>query len=287
MLLISQGVGCVIESVIAKTDLRCIPLQRCTDRRVASSMCRTPASARCGYMMLATVFLLVTMLLPGVAGAQKAGGPGAPPSKALQSATDACGEFRNAAKPGTKPNGKTTAEQAEQGYGRIAGAGQLGLDCAKALAKHFENLRKGGGSGTWSEIEQELDMVIGTYRNLVVAIEGADGVYDQGTRAVKGLDGDIADMKARRGENHPNVINARKTQASLASSLEVTKKLKVSLVVELDNLMGKKAEIAEAIGTQRYAAAQKALDHLNEGLSQVVDELVREVRKRPTTTPGG
>jgi len=280
-----------------------LPLQRCavrsSEERIAkageqggpsepSAGAPSRGAGLRGYVVLAAACVFAALLLPGAAGAQKADVKAPDGDKKGPTSTiEACGEFRNAAKFGAKADGKAPPEAAQLAFGRLANAGQFGIGCAKALSKHFENLRKEGGRGTWAEIEKELDMVMGTFRDLIVQIEGADGVYEQGKRAVSLLAAKATDITASKGENHVNAIAARKEQELITGGLEKTKKLTVSLVVALDQMAVRKADIAEAIGIQRYAAARQALDNLNEGLTQVVEELAREAKKTTVRTPGG
>lgn len=202
-----------------------------------------------------------------------------PPAAGPPSAVDACNQFRNALNQPAQGGQQAPADRTQQSLGRIAEAGQQGITCAQALAKYFEGLRKGGAKGSWSEIEKEMDLVIDTYRSLLERIEGTGGAYEEGQRAVTVLDDQIKDMVARRGENHPNVVAARRTRESIAASLEQTRNLKAKLDDVLVEMQSRKAEIVEAEGVNRYSAAQKALEDMNQGLSKVIEELVRAVRK--------
>jgi hypothetical protein len=214
------------------------------------------------------------------ANAQKppdAGPPGLKP--APQSAVDACNQFRDALKPPAASGNQNLSERAQQGLGGVADAGQQGIACAQALAKYFENLRKNGAKGSWSEIEREMDLVIDTYRNLLERIEGSGGTYEEGQRAVSVLDEQIKDIVARRGESHQNAVDARKVRDGIAAGLEKTKNLKAVLDNVLVDMQSRKSEIVEAEGIQRYSTAQKMLENMNEGLTRVIDELVKAIRK--------
>ena len=209
-------------------------------------------------------------------------GPSAPSGMAAPSAVDACNQFKNALVPAQQPGAQTPADRAQQSMGRIAGAGQQGIACAQALAKHFESLRKGGAKGAWSDIEREMDIVIDTYRNLLEWIEGTGGAYEEGRRAVTILEDQIKDMSARRGYNHPNVVSARRTREGITAGLEQTKTLKAKLDELLVDMQSRKSEIVEEEGIKRYSAAQKALEDMNQGLEKVINELDKVVR-RPGT----
>lgn len=213
-----------------------------------------------------------------VADAQRPPGTGAL-TTTTQSAVDACNQFRNALNAPPQAGTQTQTDRAQQSLGKIADAGQQGITCAQALAKYFENLRKGGAKGAWSDIEKEMDLVIDTYRSLLERIEGTGGAYEEGGRAITVLNDQIKDMAGRRGEDHPNVVNARKVRDGISAGLEQTKKLKATLDNVLVEMQSRKSEIVEAEGVQRYSAAQKALEDMNEGLARVIDELVKAVRK--------
>jgi hypothetical protein len=195
------------------------------------------------------------------------------------SAVEACNQFQNALKPTPPKNKSNPPDRIEQGLGQLGNTGQLGIACGKALAKLFESLRKNGGNGSWSEIENEIDRVIDTYRKLIETIEGTGGVYEEGGRAVAVLDSNIQDMAKRRDPNYEPLVNARKVKDALTRELELTKKLKGALDRALVDMQSQKREIAEQQGTQRYAAAQRAIESLNVGLAQVIDELVRAQKK--------
>jgi hypothetical protein len=225
----------------------------------------------------AAAFLLLGQIPAGAQKAPEAAPPAAKPPQ--QSAVDACNQFRDALK-GPPAQGKQgPSERAQQSLGGVADAGQQGIVCAQALAKYFENLRKNGAKGTWSEIEREMDLVIDTYRNLLERIEGAGGAYEEGQRAVSVLDDQIKDIATRRGDTHQNAIEARKVRDGIAAGLEKTKNLKAVLDNVLVEMQSRKSEIVEAEGIQRYAAAQRALENMNEGLVKVIDELVKVLRK--------
>ena len=232
---------------------------------------------------LFTIAIAVSAALGSViqAGAQKQPDAVAPAGKTAPSAVDACNQFRNALKPQVPSGAQSQTERAQQSLGGIAEAGQQGITCAQALAKYFEDLRKGGAKGTWSDIEREMDLVIDTYRSLLERIEGTGGAYEEGQRALTVLEQQIKDITARRGETHKNAVDARAVRSGIAASLEQTKKLKAALDGVLIDMQGRKSEIVEAEGIQRYSAAQRALEDMNEGLAKVVDELVKA-----TKTPG-
>lgn len=213
------------------------------------------------------------------AAAQTPQEPAQPQGKAPSSAVEACNQFRNSLKQTTPTGTQNPTDRAQQSMGGIAEAGQQGIVCAQALSKYFESLRKGGAKGTWSDIEREMDLVIDTYRSLLERIEGAGGAYEEGQRAVTVLDEQIKDIVARRGESHKNAVDARSVRGAIASSLEQTKKLKSVLDNVLVDMQARKSEIVEAEGIQRYSAAQKALEDMNEGLTKVVDELVKAIKK--------
>lgn len=203
------------------------------------------------------------------------------PGRTVGSAVDACNQFRNALK-APAPAGQSVTERAQQNLGGIADAGQQGITCAQALAKYFEALRKGGAKGAWSDIEREMDLVIDTYRSLLERIEGTGGAYEEGRRAVTVLEEQIKDMVARRGETHQNVVDARVARDGISSGLEQTKKLKAILDSVLVDMQSRKSEIVESEGIQRYSAAQRALEAMNEGLSKVIEELVKAIKKPGT-----
>jgi hypothetical protein len=226
----------------------------------------------------ARIAVSATLLFAHSTGAQQRQDPGAATS-AAPSAVDACNQFRNALNPPAQAGQQAAPDRAQQSLGRIAEAGQQGITCAQALARYFESLRKGGAKGTWSDIEKEMDLVIDSYRALLERIEGTDGAYEEGQRAVTVLNEQIKDITARRGETHENVINARRTRDKIAASLEQTKNLKAVLDNVLVEMQGRKSEIVEAEGVQRYSAAQKALEDMNVGLAKVIDGLVKAIRK--------
>lgn len=236
-----------------------------------------PACRRCLAAGLAAAFLLLGQISAGAQKAPETAPPAAKPAQ--QSAVDACNQFRDALKPPPAQGKQGPSERAQQSLGGIADAGQQGIVCAQALAKHFENLRNKGAKGTWSEIEREMDLVVDTYRNLLERIEGAGGTYEEGQRAVSVLDDQIKDIVARRGDTHPNAIDARKVRDGIAAGLEKTKNLKAVLDNVLVDMQSRKSEIVEAEGIQRYAAAQRALENMNEGLARVIDELVKVIKK--------
>jgi hypothetical protein len=229
-----------------------------------------------------TAVLAFTFLFCGqlAASAQKAPDTAPPATAPSQSAVDACNQFRDSLKsPPPVQGNKNSSERAQQSLGGIASAGQQGVACAQALAKHFENLRKSGAKGTWSDIEREMDNVIDNLRKLVENIEGAGGTYEEGRRAVSVLDDQIKDIVARRGEKHQNAIDGRKARDAIATGLEKTKNLKSALDSALVDMQSRKSEIVEAEGIKRYTAAQQALEAMNEGLTKVIDELVKAVKQ--------
>jgi hypothetical protein len=274
------SVGCVDESAIAACDrpVASFDQRRCGSggRQFGNRRAGNRWALRCA--LAASGVLAWTLLCPAdrsnAQTQQEARSPAAAPS-----AVEACNQFKDALKPTPQPNAPSAPERAQQGLGRVANAGQQGITCAQALAKYFESLRKGGAKGAWSEIEREMDIVIDTYRNLLEAIEGTGGAYEEGKRAVSVLEEQIKDMVQRRGEKHPNVVSAQTTRDSIATSLEQTKKLKAKLDGALVDLQGRKSEIVEAEGIRRYSAAEDALNNLNEGLKQVIEELLRAVNK--------
>jgi hypothetical protein len=230
-------------------------------------------------LLIVAAFALTPGLACSAAAQQNqpaAAAPGAP------SAVEACNQFRNALKPPTQAGKEGLPDQARQSLGNIANAGQQGMICAHALAKYFESLRENGAKGSWSEIEKEMDVVIDTYRSLLERIEGTDGAYEEGLRAVTVLDEQIKDIVARRGKDHPNARAAIKTRDAIVAGLEKTKNLKGTLDKVLVELQSRKSEIAEAEGIKRYAIAERALEDMNEGLAKVINELTKALQEPGT-----
>jgi hypothetical protein len=200
-------------------------------------------------------------------------------NKSDSSAAAACSKFKDSIRPAAPPVNPTSPDNAGKGFGAIAESGQFGIACAQALAKYFEQLRSTGAQVGWSDIEKDIDQVIDTYRQLVEMIEGTNGVYEQGRLAVSALSDQIKDLSTRRTPDYPPLVSAQKIRDGLGAGLEATKKLKNELDRSLVDMQERKSEIAEAQGVQRFFLAQQSLENLNAGLTKVIEELVKAVKK--------
>ncbi|MGH6816028.1 MAG: hypothetical protein ACREC6_10005 [Hyphomicrobiaceae bacterium] len=209
------------------------------------------------------------------------------PSGAVPAVDKACNDFKNALAATALGAGTAAPERATQRLSQLASAGQLGVTCTKALAKHFENLRKDGGTGAWNEVEQEIDKVIEPYRAMIDNIEGSGGVLEEGERAVAVLGDTIKDLEKRRGKNHENTIRAQKAKDGIVAGLKRTNNVKSAVDSAIVDMQHRKSEIAEAHGIQRYEIAQMALEALNGGLEQVMKALHEQTKPQPGTKAGG
>src|ERR1700747_3246225 len=116
-------------------------------------MKKEEAMRKSGYVFVtAAIAAAAVLTLIEVANAQRPPPATGRPAPATQSAVDACNQFRNALNAPAQAGTQTQTDRAQQSLGKIAEAGQQGITCAQALAKYFENLRKGGAKGTWGDI---------------------------------------------------------------------------------------------------------------------------------------
>jgi hypothetical protein len=198
-----------------------------------------------------------------------------------EAATSApCDDFKKAAASGASPQGASGASF-EARFRRQTEVGQKGLECARRLTERFKSLRAASDPAL---AEKVLDEYTEVYKKLLDGIEGDGMLLEEANLVLNVIAARIKEAESRS----PGAVKAEEARKQrLGEQIETIVKFKTALDRQLVDIITKKKDISFYVRGRQIDEAIEMFGKFNEGLSQSVNEMNRNLQTPPEVQATG